>query len=233
MKFSTVRIIEIFGGIALSLLLAGCATTNPVASEDLSSEDGLTQSATSWLPCPDAEWAVEGKDHRGSLIVAMCGGDGIGTYSNGEKQERWAIGERRSFGADATNTNRDRISIIDARLDHAFTISSQEYTARHLPVTKRHPDNSCGATESMRQGLRAAELDHFAEAETLTGVCIDGWVRLRAPGTDQDAPVDAALLMRPSGGGWHFYTGFPTTICTSEYRGAGGPQAFEFPFPNC
>ncbi len=158
----------------------------------------------------------------------MCP-DGLATYEQGEKLATWTVDERRPFGADAS-VGGFLLTVEDARTDQTVFVKAgpSEAPDRNLLITKRHPDVSCAVTDPMRQALRAGGFDFFANDPSLKGECVDRWVRLAS-----NEPGDSTLMLRPKGEGWEFYTGFPTGICRSEYRTAGGPQAFEAAFRDC
>jgi hypothetical protein len=177
------------------------------------------QLTSSWVPCAGAQWAVEGEDHNGRLVVAMCE-DGMGTYAGGQRLGPLTMTERFPFGGSGTADGR-QVTIGDSRTDTVITfMSGRNYTVtRQLAIVRRYPDSSCGVTSSMREAMRAAGVG-VAEGR-LTAACIDGWAQIAS-----DDLGDNTLLLRSDGAGWQYYTGFPTTICNSKYRADGGPEAF-------
>lgn len=180
------------------------------------------QSTSSWIPCAGAQWAVEGEDHNGRLIVAMCE-DGMGTYADGRKLGSLAVHERYPFGGRGSADGR-QVVIDDVRTDQVITFMSgrNATVTRQLAVTRRYPDSSCAVTPGMREALRV-------EGVTLSGrllaVCVDDWARVSS--TDLG---DSTVLLRSVRGRWEFYTGFPTDICHSKFTADGGPRPFGPPY---
>ncbi|MDO5500755.1 MAG: VWA domain-containing protein [Propionibacteriaceae bacterium] len=183
------------------------------------------QNASAWVPCPGAQWALEGEDYAGRLVVAMCE-DGLGTYADGKKLGSLTVTERYPFGAMAA-ADGHQVVIEDVRTDYVivFMAGPSATVTRQLLVTRRYPDTTCAVTPQMRAAIAAAGLPSSGEMQA---ICIDNWARVTT-----DELGDSTFLIRFTGDRWEFYGGFPTHICRSKFRADGGPEALARPFREC
>lgn len=183
-----------------------------------------------WVPCDQPDWAVEGRDAQGTLIVASCAGR-VGTYVGGKGIDAVRVEEKYSYGMHGISADGTRrLTIGDARTEQVITFMAtgrNSTVTRQLWVTRRFPDASCDVTTTMRAALRAASIG-FADDPTLTALCVDQWARLTSA-----EPGDTTMILRPQGNGWQFYTGFPTNLCRSQFLADEGPQAFSSGFRDC